>query len=256
MISVLVPIYNGIEFIEESVSSIIEQSYDQWELLIGINGHPENSDVYKIAKEYENRCENGKIKVFDFFNIKGKSNTLNEMIQYCSYDYVAILDVDDIWHKEKLKYQSKYLGNYDVIGTRCVWFGDRPGIVPTLPTGDISQFDFTTVNPIINSSCIIRKELCFWLENGIEDYEMWLRLRQMGKKFYNCQEILVKHRIHTSSAFNAKGNHNLVEDLLKKYANLKQAPIPNNQNNHQTNNQNNNQNLKHVVNKHNIDLRI
>ena len=50
MISILIPIYNGVEFIEESVSSVLNQTYDQWELLIGINGHPQNSDVYKIAK--------------------------------------------------------------------------------------------------------------------------------------------------------------------------------------------------------------
>lgn len=55
MISILMPIYNGIEFIEESVLSILNQTYDQWELLIGVNGYPENSDVYKIAKEYEKK---------------------------------------------------------------------------------------------------------------------------------------------------------------------------------------------------------
>ena len=213
MISILTPIYNGIEFIEESVSSILNQTYDQWELIIGINGHLENSDVYKIAKEYEKRsvC---KIRVYDFYKIKGKSNTLNEMIQYCKYDYVALLDVDDIWHPQKLQFQVRFLNHYDVIGSRCIWIGDRPGIVPVIPIGDISNFDFSTVNPIINSSCIIRKELCYWNENGVEDYDLWLRLRKAGKRFFNCKEILVKHRIHTASAFNAKGNDNKVDDLL------------------------------------------
>ena len=50
MISILIPIYNGVEFIEESVSSVLNQTYDQWELLIGINGHSQDSEVYKIAK--------------------------------------------------------------------------------------------------------------------------------------------------------------------------------------------------------------
>ena len=54
MISILMPIYNGIEFINESVPSILEQTYDKWELLIGINGHPENSEIYKIAKRWRN----------------------------------------------------------------------------------------------------------------------------------------------------------------------------------------------------------
>ena len=215
MISILMPIYNGIEFIEESVSSILNQTYDQWELIIGINGHAENSDVYKIAKEYEKRSV-VKIRVYDFYNIKGKSNTLNIMIQYCKYDYVALLDVDDIWHAKKLEVQSQLLNSYDVIGSNCVWFGDRPGIIPTIPIGDISNYDFALVNPIINSSCIIKKELCYWNHNwnGVEDYDLWLRLRKSGKTFFNCKAVLIKHRIHNASAFNAKGNDNKVDNLL------------------------------------------
>ena len=214
MISILIPIYNGVEFIDESVMSVINQTYTDWELLIGINGHPENSSVFITAKEYENKSN--KIRVFDFFNIKGKSNTLNEMIKYCNYDYVAILDVDDIWEPEKLEIQSKLLNIYDVIGTKCVYFGEK-NFVLSIPTGDISNFDFTIINPIINSSSVIRKELCFWVENGIEDYDLWLRLRKMDKKFYNFEEVLIKHRIHNTSAFNSKGNDLLAQNLVNSY---------------------------------------
>jgi glycosyltransferase involved in cell wall biosynthesis len=224
MISILIPIYNGIEFIEESVSSVLNQTHDKWELLIGINGHPENSDVYKIAKEYQTKSDKagqalGKIRVFDFYTIKGKSNTLNEMIQFCNYNYVAILDVDDIWHPQKLEIQSQALNDFDVIGSNCVWFGDRPGIIPKIPVRDISNYDFAVVNPIINSSSLIRKELCYWNKvwDGVEDYDLWLRLRKQNKKFYNFKEILVKHRIHNDSAFNAKGNDNKVDNLLIRH---------------------------------------
>lgn len=212
------PIYNGIEFINESVPSILEQTYDKWELLIGINGHQENSEVYKIAKEFEGKSD--KIKVIDFYNIKGKSNTLNEMIKYCKYDYVALLDVDDIWYPQKLDLQSIWLNIYDVIGSNCVWFGDRPGIVPSIPQHDFSNFNFASVNPVINSSAILRKELCWWNNkfDGVEDYDLWIRLRKQNKKFYNSHQILVKHRIHNTSAFNAKGkNNNIVPDLLRHH---------------------------------------
>ena len=221
MISILIPIYNGIEFIDESVASVLNQTYDKWELLIGINGHPENSDVFKKAKEYEKYENVGeRIRVFDFFNSKGKSNTLNEMIQYCRYEYIALLDVDDIWHPQKLEIQSHvFLYNYDVIGSRCIWFGETNGIVPNIPIGDISNFDFRIVNPIINSSSIIKKGLCYWNPklDCLEDYDLWLRLRKIGKTFFNCHEILVRHRIHSSSAFNANGNINKVNDLLALY---------------------------------------
>jgi glycosyltransferase involved in cell wall biosynthesis len=215
MISILIPIYNGIEFIEDSVSSVLRQTYVDWELIICVNGHPQNSSVYTIAKEYEQLSS--KIRVLDLYEINGKSNALNKMIKYCSYNFVALLDVDDIWHDKKLELQSQMLNKYDVIGSNCVWFGDRPGIVPQIPTGDISDFDFSKVNPIINSSCIVRKELCFWNENGIEDYDLWLKLRNQNRTFYNFKTILVKHRIHTASAFNSKGHSNKVDDLLTSY---------------------------------------
>lgn len=208
------PIFNGIEFIHESVPSIINQSFNEWELIIGINGHSINSEVYNIAKKYESI---DKIKVFDLFPIKGKSNSLNKMIEFCNYKYIALLDVDDIWQSNKLEIQTKFLDNYDVVGSNCIWFGDSEGVIPIVPNYDFSNFNFAQVNPIINSSSIIKKELCFWNENGIEDYDLWLRLRKLNKKFYNCPEILVKHRIHRQSAFNSKGNNDKVKPLLHSH---------------------------------------
>lgn len=202
MISVLIPIYNGIEFIDESVNSVIEQSYQNWELIIAVNGHPENSEVVQIANKFANK--DPRIRVYDMYQLKGKSVTLNEMIKLCNHDYVALLDVDDIWHPTKLNLQVRKIHEYDVVGSQCVYFGNMNGIVPKIPLGDISNQDFRLVNPIINSSCIIRKDLCYWGEDGLEDYELWARLRKLNKKFYNFTEILVKHRIHPSSAFNTQ----------------------------------------------------
>jgi glycosyltransferase involved in cell wall biosynthesis len=215
MISILMPIYNGIEFIDESVSSILNQTFEEWELIIGVNGHPPMSEVYLAAKQYE--LMNSKIRVLDLSDIKGKSNALNVMVQYCNYNYVALLDVDDAWLPGKLAAQSIYLNVYDVIGTKCVYFGEADPIIPQIPEGDLRNFNFFSFNPIVNSSAIIRKELCYWVENGIEDYDLWLRLRKLGKKFYNCNQVLIKHRIHKASAFNAKGNNLKVNDLKRSH---------------------------------------
>jgi glycosyltransferase involved in cell wall biosynthesis len=213
-VSILLPIHNGIEFLEESVASVFNQTFANWELLIGVNGHPENSQAYQTAKTYE--CD--RIKVFDFWFLKGKSTTLNEMVKRSQYSYVALIDVDDIWHKQKLEIQTTYMYYYDVIGSRCVYFGNVEGVYPTVPIRDISSLDFLKGNPIINSSALIRKTLAHWEENGIEDYDLWLKLRKRNKKFYNCEEVLVKHRIHKKSAFNAGGKNNKqVSSLLKKY---------------------------------------
>ena len=195
------PIYNGIEYIGESVSSILNQTYADWELIIGVNGHEQMSAIFLIAKQYEKHAN---IRVLDLYNIRGKSNALNEMVKYCQYDYIALLDVDDIWYPQKLKLQSVYLNKFDVIGTNCIYFGDLD-VVPKLPLGDLSSANFFEYNPIINSSCVIRKELCLWdSQYEVEDYELWLRLKKIGKTFFNLADILIKHRIHKQSAFNTK----------------------------------------------------
>ncbi len=219
MISILIPIYNGIEFINESVGSVLKQSYPHWEIIIGVNGHSQNSDVYMKAKKMEKVSQ--KIKVYDLYTIKGKANALNEMIQYCSYDYVAILDVDDIWLPIKLEEQVPFLYKYDVIGTKCVYFGMHDGLVPDIPTGDISHFHFMKANPIINSSSLIRKEYAQWDDNdnlyGVEDYELWLRLRLQNKKFFNVNKVLVMHRLYATSAFNSSNRQTIALHQLKAH---------------------------------------
>ena len=214
-ISILMPIYNGIEFIEESINSVKNQTYNKWELVIGINGHKENSDVFHIANKYSNE----KIKILDMYTIKGKSKALNEMVKYCKYDWISLLDVDDIWLPTKLEHQIKYTNEYDVIGTNCKYFGDL-NISPKIPLGDITKFNFLSLNPIINSSCLLKKKDAFWKRDiGLNDYELWLRLWKLKKKIFNIHTIEVLHRIHKESAFNSKGNNNLVKELIKNFLN-------------------------------------
>ena len=214
MITILIPIHNGIEFLKECLDTVQYQTYKDWEIIIGINGFKENSETYKFAKTFESK----KIKVLDFYLIKGKSNTLNEMIKYSNYDWISLLDVDDKWLPKKLESQIEFLNDYDVIGTQCKYFGDL-NLIPKIPINDISNFNFLSVNPIINSSVLIKKELCFWDSSfdGVEDYDLWLKLWKQNKKFYNVNSIQVLHRIHQSSAFNAQGNNLKVNSLKQKY---------------------------------------
>ena len=218
MISILMSVYNDIEYINETILSVINQTYDKWELLIGINGNPQSSDVYKIVQKYE--TISNKIKVFDFYKITGKANTLNHLIKYCLYDYVAILEIGDIWLNNKLKVQSQHFDKYDVIGSNCMWIGKKVEYTLIVPCGDISKFDFTKENPVIISSSIIKKQL-YYLDplEVLNDYDLWLKLRLSNKKFYNCDDVLVCRRMNKKSNVNSKRVYtkHLVKDLFQKY---------------------------------------
>jgi len=217
-ISILMPIYNGIEFLEQSLLSILKQTYKNWELIIGINGVPINSNIHLKAIEI---CEKYKFNhdiSVNFYDTKGKPATLNKMIKDTKYNFIALIDVDDLWICDKLQKQLPYLDIYDVIGTGCRYFGDT-NHKPILPFGDLRYFNFFQFNPIINSSVILKKEIAEWNENEfLEDYDLWLKLFKENKKFYNIDEILVLHRIYSNSFFNGT-NHLHLEKLKEKWLN-------------------------------------
>ena len=221
MIHIVVPLYNGIEFLDECIRAIQHQSIKHWKLHIAVNRQtsPE-SEIYTRALEYSKN--DLRIRVLDLYFLKGKPNTLNYMIKYgipslsLEDDWIALCDVDDIWHPTKLESQVPYMEKYDVIGTRCQYFGDSENI-PNIPTGDLSQFTFYDYNPIINSSTLVRAKWCIWEDTPLEDYTLWLSLWKRNCMFYNVPTIEVKHRVHANSEFNAKGNDVYVQPTIDKF---------------------------------------
>jgi len=216
-VTILMPIYNGIEYINDSITSVNFQTFTDWKLLIGINGHPANSDVYKKACEYKS----DKIEVIDF-DFGGKSKTLNSLIDRVNTSSIALLDVDDIWLPNKLQTQYEYLDNYDVVGTFTKYFGEKD-IEPPVPFGHVPRNEFFRTNPVINSSALLKTDDAFWDESLsiLEDYDMWLRLNKEGKRFLNIPVVLTYHRIHHDSFFNTQ-NHiqqeELTQTLRRKWA--------------------------------------
>lgn len=196
-ISVLIPLYNGIEFLEDSLQSVITQSYDNWEVIVGIYGHKIGSDTEKKAMEILNKYDRFQYKIrVIVYNTKCRPETMNHMVVDSTYDYIAILDVGDIWMSEKLENQVPLLQQYDVVGTRCEYFGDMRGY-PNIPIGDLKNTNFLICNPIISCSAIIRKCYINWDDEikVFEDYDMWLRLKHKERSFYNINKILCKHMV-------------------------------------------------------------
>jgi glycosyltransferase involved in cell wall biosynthesis len=208
MVSILLATYNGERFISKSIESILNQTFKDFELLIGLNGTTDNT--LKIIEQYED----DRIKVFDYGDDKGKSKTLNKLLTESKYDWIAVQDDDDIWIENKLELQINYINNYDVIGSNINYINEVGSIIgsPSLALTDdeIKQKSLSGNNQIANSSSILKKtnaiEINGWREglDGIEDYDFWLRLIRLNKRFVNLQEKLVLHRLHSNSNFNTK----------------------------------------------------
>lgn len=197
MITILLPLYNGIEYLNYSLSSIKSQTYNKWELIIGINGHYNNKEFYNNVKYLVDKIfdKNDEVKILDL-NLFNKIDTLNNLTKIAKYNYIALIDVDDIWSEKKLELQVPYLDNYDIVGTHCYYInkdGYRLSFFPSLPSGDLTNYNFFDGNPIINSSVILKKSDAVWqLDNinlnGVEDYDLWFKLKFQKKNFI----ILIK----------------------------------------------------------------
>ena len=209
MISILLPIYNGEEFLHEAVNSIIKQTYKNWKLLIGVNGHGLGSDTYKRIK---GKFENNKIKVYEF-DFKSKPLTLNAMVKLVDTKYIALIDADDYWHKDKLKTQMPYLSKYDVVGTMGKYVGNKGGIIP-IEYGEISYVQLFLYNCLINSSIIMKTEDVDYDDLCLDDYNMWFKLMIKKRRFFNLPNVLIYHRIYGNSFFN--GTNNAHVNVLKE----------------------------------------
>ena len=213
LVSILIPLYNGIEFLEETLVSVKAQTYQDYEVLIGVNGHPAGSEVYKRA-DWLMKAHKIPGYLFDFVQCKGKPQTLNALVSHAHGEWIALLDADDIWHRQKLEAQVQLMPYFDVIGSQCMYFGTMSGS-PSIPMGDISEFDFFSVNPLLNSSVLMKKKWALWNPDNfiLEDYELWFHLRYREHlRFYNVDLPLMFHRVYPTSHFNGS-NANAVDDL-------------------------------------------
>ena len=215
-VSVIIPLYNGIEFLEEAVMSVVNQTHHKWELIIGVNGYPPNSEIEQEAREICNKFKYHKHKIIvKYFETHGAPLTLNALAQDAKYDYVALLDADDYWHHTKLEKQLPYITDYDVIGTHCRYIGNLD-FCPSIPLNDVSSHDIFSVNPMLHSSILIKKDLVQFEDHFVYDYNLWFKLFHQKKKFFNVPEILMFHRVHNKSAYN-NTNENHLEDLKSKW---------------------------------------
>lgn len=215
-ISVLLAVYNGEKYIRKSLDSLLAQTYKDMEILIGFNGTTDSS------RDIVGGYQDGRIRVFDYGNDKGKAKTLNRLLKQSTGNWIAIQDDDDIWMPGKLEKQIAYCQDYDIIGTQIEYINEKDETTGNvmLATGDrlIKQKSFQGDNQVANTSAIVRKssleEVNGWREDvdGIEDFDLWLRLMRKEFRFINLDSVEVRHRLHQRSNFNTQ-KHDLSKIL-------------------------------------------
>lgn len=208
-IDILIPVANGIEFLFESVQSVVNQTYKEWNCWIVLNGIGLQEEPKTVATAVA--AMDARIHVLESHGTD-KCEALNDALTRTNAPWIALLDVDDRWLPTKLQVQLEAAEpEMAVIGTHARYFGTMTGC-PSIPTGWIDPSVLPTVNPLINSSVLIRRPLAHWsygpdkIAKNMEDYYLWMQLALAGHRFFNCPQILTEHRVHPTSAFNSQGS--------------------------------------------------
>ncbi|MGF6845052.1 teichuronic acid biosynthesis glycosyltransferase TuaG [Chitinophaga sp. W3I9] len=203
LISVIVPVYNAEAYIADTIDSVLQQTYTNWELLLVDDCSTDNSaSIIRAYVEKDNR-----IKYFKpAQNFGGPAGPRNMGIRASAGTYLAFLDADDIWLSDKLErqYQVITTENVDLVSTNIFFFGDRVKTwspkLPALPTLE----EMLLHNKICTSSVMVRKtpDVIFEEEKrliSVEDYYLWLTLFFKGYKVRIITEPLVKYRVTANS---------------------------------------------------------
>ena len=191
-------VYNGGEYLPESIESILQQTYRNLELIIIDDGSTDNS--LKIIKSKQDP----RIRIISREN-KGLVVSLNEGLNLAKGEYVARMDADDISVSTRLSRQVDYMKahpNCAVVGTYIKEIDERgkPFKRSVLSNGVIDQcleFALPRYNPLAHGSIMMRRKIAlraggyneeFW---PAEDYELWARLTLYGRLGVIPEELYI-----------------------------------------------------------------
>ena len=213
-ITVVMPVYNSEEFLPEAISSILNQSYTNFEFLIVYDESNDNS--LKILNKYSKL--DPRVRVIKG-NKSGISGALNKGLQESKGRFVARMDADDISNIDRLETQLKYLkdNSLDICGSHHTIInklGDEIGLFVAPITHESCTLALAFEVPFVHPSVMIRN--LFFSRNNLlygqskyknaEDYDLWTRMQEAGAKFGNIDVSLLKYRVleNSLSGLNSK----------------------------------------------------
>jgi glycosyltransferase involved in cell wall biosynthesis len=195
LISVILPVYNCQEFVFESINSVLNQTYSNFELII-INDGSNDLSHNIITKIFDPR-----IRYFSQEN-KGLIYCLNFGISISKGDFIARMDADDICLPSRLKDQLEYIQekSIDVCGSWINVFSHKTNKVVKYPDihNDILFRSFF-ISGFAHPSVIFKKEVFNNInyESYIaEDHKLWCSIIKAGYKTGNVPKVLLNYRSH------------------------------------------------------------
>lgn len=239
-VSVLMPAYNREHYIEDSIQSILDQTYTNFELII-LNDGSSDKTLEKIASFKDSR-----IRLLQNDQNRGIAFSRNRLLQEAKGKFLALLDSDDISFPERLEVQLDFLKkNQDLlmVGTPCVAIDQQGAKIkstwaflqkrPTRPEEIKASLLFR--NCFFQSSLMINVELLNGRQYDLnyppfEDYELWTRMAATSQ-LANLEKAQILYRFHpenvshkTNESFKFELNNKIIKKQFSHYFNYVPTP--------------------------------
>jgi hypothetical protein len=222
--------------IDDSITSVINQRYKDWELKIVLyNITIITEDDNSIIQKYKNT--DSRIDVITYYSDQANTLSLSKILttttnQHCKYNHIALLYMGDIWLPDKLELQVNTISKHhriDIIGSKSSFQGE----VSCNPEGELYHYNILKVNPFINSTVVMKKNILNRLEinnefMGIDTMlnALWVHAAIQQCVLYNANDITVKHAdnktfLHYTNCYETNEFRKVLDDFREKYIRVK-----------------------------------
>lgn len=202
LVSIITPCYNSASFITPTIQSVIAQTYPNWELII-IDDQSAD-DTCAVVENFTSKHSN--IRLIKLEKNRGVAHARNVGLAAAQGKYIAFLDSDDIWLKDKLSHQVAYMEKDNLPISFCAYNKiNEAGDIISKKIGVPFKIDYKKLlwhNLIIfSTSMVLKSEIgaIKFKKIGHEDWLFWLELLKKGDYAYGINEQLVLYRIRKNS---------------------------------------------------------
>ena len=201
LVSIIMPTYNCANFIGKTIESVLNQTYSNWELIIVDDCSKDNTE--EVVKAFND----SRIKYNKLENNSGAAIARTEAMKIASGTYMAFLDSDDLWKKDKLEKQLKFMkeNNYNFTCTAYEQVNEAGEklnkIIKTKKRADYNRILLDC--PVGNSTVMYNVEKLGKFEvpniRKRNDDCLWLQILKKEKYIYGMPEVLMEYRIRSNS---------------------------------------------------------
>jgi len=210
LVSIITACYNSENYISETINSVLNQTYQNWELLIVDDCSTDSTR--SLIKKFQNTEK--RIKLFQLNENSGAAVARNKAIKEAKGTFIAFLDSDDSWLPKKLERQLEFMisNNYNLTHTAYELIDHQGNSIKKtiVPAKILGYKDMLYSNKIgcltaiYNQSKIGKKYMPLLRKR--QDYALWLKILKTGEKAYGLAEVLSHYRNTESSISNNKLN--------------------------------------------------